>query len=383
MYKYTPYSYSKISLFQKCPYAWKLAYLDHIEPKKHPSLELGSLVHKIIAVYIESLKDRAEQSNHSLLEKIIAQYAGDKQDELLPFLSSIKSFILLPSIEPQVEIELALDSNFLPCDFQSDDAFVRGKIDYTYVIEDTAVVIDWKTNQVLPCEDEIKKDWQTRFYTLLLDPLLPDNVTKFVVELNYLRHSKVRKLEIPRDSVNEVRKWILSCVEKIESEENFSPTPGDWCSLCGYLHRCSVARSVLAPVAEEPLIEKLPEKINSLEQAIKLAGALKVIDQVRTKVHNLLKEWVAEHGPVQISGEVLDFHKSETVKWETPEQKAALAALLVRNGVNKEEIWDLFSVNKTAVCSFLKKKNLKHLLEDALATGEKTVNQRFCFRKSN
>ncbi len=380
LYRHAPYSYSKITLFTKCPYAWKKRYIDLLVEEKHPSLKFGAIVHEIIADYLKQLSQRKENVNHALLEKIINEHLEEDEvffEQIQKLLPALQSIVLPPGISPQIELPVALNEQFETCDFYSDDAFLRGKIDYFYIIDDTAVIIDWKTDQHLPQSDE--SEMQTRFYALLLEPTLPPEVEKFVVELNYLRFSKVKKTVLTREALNEVKEWILQKVEQVEKEEKFDPTPGDWCEVCGYVSQCPYARVCLT--LSETKLSQIPEKVSSIDEAVELAGVLKMIDLIREKLKNLLKEWVAEHGPIQLSGEVLGFHQTETVKWETPEQKAALAALLVRNGVNKEEIWDLFSTSKTAVCSFLKRHNLKHLLEEALATGEKSVYERFCFRK--
>ena len=79
---------------------------------------------------------------------------------------------------------------------------------------------------------------------------------------------------------------------------------------------------------------------------------------------------------------MLGFHEVETFKWETPEQKSNLAKKLLENGVNQEEIWDIFSVNKTSVCSFARKHGLKDKIEEILSTGQRHVYERFCFKKS-
>jgi len=377
--QYAPYSYSKIVLFNKCPYAWKLKYIDQIEEEKHPALKLGSIVHEVIAEYLKQIRDRGEQSNHVILEQLIKQQPASVKEDLAPFIPAIRDIILPPGVKAGIELQLGVDQNFKPCEYSSESAFLRGKIDYTYRVEDTIVIIDWKTNQFPPPQEVIEDDWQTRFYALLTGCFAPAEVTKFVIELNYLRHRKIRKLEIGRDELNRIKEWIIKNVEAIENEKNFEPSPGDWCELCGYHRLCPVVKPVLQSATSELAI---PEKIATKEQATKLAGMLKVLDQVRDRLQRLLKEWISEHGGINIKGEVLDFHQVETFKWETPEQKSNLAKKLLENGVNQEEIWDIFSVNKTSVCSFARKHGLKDKIEEILSTGQRHVYERFCFKKS-
>jgi len=374
-YKYAPYSYSKITLFQKCPFAWKCAYIDYREAERHPSLIVGEMVHKILQEYLVTLRNSSEQSNHPVLDNIVQKYAKNNPeyaDEIAEYLPAMKNVTFPPVEKAGIELKLGLDEGFGPADYKT--AFFRGKVDFTYRIEDRAVVIDWKTNRNLPDQQIIEKDIQTRLYALMVSAFAP--VESFIVELNFLRYRVIRKLEIRREELEPLKEWIMTGIEPIESASRFDPTPGEWCGLCGYKTHCPECRAVT-----ESLPSSIPASIDDDDDAKRLAGMLKLVIELRNKLQSVLKEWVEKNGPIDLSGEVLDLYEYETYKWSTAEQKSKLCEVLIKAGISRTQIWDIFSTNKTAVCSLLRKHRKKESVSEVLATGEKSTFKRLDFKK--
>jgi len=378
-YKHAPYSYSKFNLFERCPFAWKLHYIEKIPEVKTPALIIGDLVHRSIAEYMTHLKKTGCQTDLEKLSELTRKYgrlSGQYSDEYEAYIPAMRELTLPPVEKTAIEVDVAADADWRGCDFWAEDAFLRGKVDFMYQpSEETVVIVDWKTNRYIPPE-AIERDKQTKLYALLGSLLVPD-AAEFVVELFYLRYSYPRRATMTRGDLEETREWVLETVDKIESEQEWPPTPGAHCDWCSYVSRCPAAKRALGEA--EDLV--LPPAIETDRQAKELTELYKMLGVVRDRVGQLLKTWIEAHGGVEIAGEKLDLYPVESIQWSTPEQKGKLVTVLRQGGIAREAIWDVFSTNKTAVTSFLRREKRKKLLKEALATGERTVSVRFNFKK--
>ena len=369
---HAPYSYTKLALYEKCPQAWKFHYIDKIPEKDSASLIVGRMVHEAVAEYINSLIKSQNQTNLSILDQIIDKYranAGAYSSEFEEYVEGMRQIILPPVSEAAVEAKVAVNRSWRPVEYNK--AFLRGRIDFLYHNGGTVVITDWKTNRYIPPQSKILEDRQLKVYALLTSVLTPTD--NFVVQLSYLRygggHHRIVELEL--EDLEETKDWVLRTVDKIESEEEWKPTPGAHCNWCSYIDRC--------PAAASAITEDGPDTIRTPEEAIEAAQQYKLLGVKKARLEAKLKEWVDQNGPIQVAGEVLDYHLSTTVKWETRDQKMNLARVMVEAGIPKEEIWDVFSASKRAVQSFLKGK--KELLKKALATGQEEASVRFAFKK--
>jgi len=381
-YKYAPYSFSKLDLFQRCPLAWKFHYIDRIPEAKSPALIVGDLVHRMIKEYLSALQTKREASNHAIVDELLPKYvrlSGQYADEFQQYLSGIRSITLPPVEKVAIEAEVAVDTDWKAVSYDSEDTLIRGRIDLAYRIEDVLVIRDWKTNRYIPSEQVIEKDKQTRLYALLCSAF-PDaaDVTEFTIELYYLRYGgTIRRARLSPDELEETKEWVLGLIEAIESEQHWEPTPGEHCEWCSYVNICDAVKKAVKVESAT-----LPAVITSPQQAVEMARLYKVLGVVRNRLGELLKAWVEAHGPVEIAGETLDFYSVDVVRWNTAAQKAQLAKVLLDAGIERNQIWDVFSTSKSAVCSLLKKHGLTDHLEEALSTGEKSTMTRFDFRKT-
>jgi len=376
-YKYAPYSYSKLNLFERCPFAWKLHYIDKIPETKTPALIVGDLVHRTIAEYLGHLKETGRETDLGQLKRIIPKYtclSGQYSDEYEVYVPSMEAITLPPVDRVAIEAEVAVDAGWQGCDYWAEVAFLRGKVDLLYQPDTVSiVVVDWKTNRYLPNNGVIERDLQTRVYALLASLFVPE-ADEFVVELFFLRHGEPRRTTVTRDDLEKTKQWVVETARRIEAEEQWSPTPGFHCDWCSYVQRCPAAKQALET-------EHVPLAIATEKEAKKFTELYKMLGVVRNCIGEMLNAWVENHGGIEISGEKLDLYPVETVKWESPEQKGQLARILGEAGVPKEKIWDVFSANKTAVQRFLRQAKRKDLIEQALASGKRSVYTRFDFKK--
>jgi len=374
---YAPYSYSKLNLFLTCPAAFKLRYIDKVPSVKSPALIVGDLAHKAVAQYIQYLATSGQQTDQSKWDEIVKAYlrlAGEYQEELEACLSRFE-FVLPPVQKVIVEGSVALNRELSLTRFDSKDAWFRGKIDYLYFTDHAAVVTDWKTNRYVPKQPHIEKDLQTRCYAMFAFFLKPE-IEEAVVQLHYLRASKVLKARVTRQEViDTVLPWIRETVSLLEREREWAPKPGNHCSWCEYVEKCPMNREVLT------FKEEIPVSLETPEDALEVAKLYRFLGALKSRLKEKLEGWVQKNGPIELDGEVLDFHEIEKVEWPTPEHKHNLAKFLLDQGLSRSEIWEVFSISKTGLERTLKGLGRKDLIPEALETGETVSGRKFEFKK--
>ncbi len=378
---YAPYSYSKLNLFLTCPAAFKLRYIDKVPSVKSPALIVGDLAHRAVAEYIRYLAATEQQTDQHRWAEIAEAHlrlAGQYRKELEECLSRFE-FVLPPlNTGIWVEGEFAIRENLslTPFDNKTGDAWFRGKVDFLYFTDYVAVVTDWKTNRYVPNQAHIEKDLQTRCYAMFAFFLKPE-IEEAVVQLHYLRASKVLKARVTRQEViDTVLPWIRETVSLLEREREWAPKPGNHCSWCEYVEKkCPMNREVLT------FKEEIPVSLETPEDALEVAKLYRFLGALKSRLKEKLEGWVQKNGPIELDGEVLDFHEIEKVEWPTPEHKHNLAKFLLDQGLSRSEIWEVFSISKTGLERTLKGLGRKDLIPEALETGETVSGRKFEFKK--
>lgn len=77
--------WSSVSLFQRCPYAWKRRYIDDAPPEiaiEPPARSIGSLIHTFVAVYYTRMREpnyplKPEDINTFLVGKVQPEYLSE------------------------------------------------------------------------------------------------------------------------------------------------------------------------------------------------------------------------------------------------------------------------------------------------------------------
>ena len=167
------WSYSRLTVFEQCPYRAKLQYLDKIPEPARP-LPPGKTEHA---------NDRGTRL-HDAAEMYVK---GDV--ELLPELSKFAAeFASLKELRREgkasLEGEWGFDRSWNPVGWYSDDVWGRVKLDAMVTIDDThAVIIDYKSGKRQG--NEVKHAEQCQLYGLATLDRNP-KLEKITVELWYL-----------------------------------------------------------------------------------------------------------------------------------------------------------------------------------------------------
>ena len=236
--KTNTFSFSRLSLFDRCAYAWFLKYVLKIEEEESLPLMLGKAVHKAIEMKMTGSEDK-----QALLE-------GWKEVDYYPFdLEEYQKLFSRANVgkgeanSPNVNVELHFK---LPLDQSEGGPLIQGFIDVYQEIFSTYSFTDWKTNRVMY---EPLDTMQLPLYAWAISKIY--NVTRVTGTLFFLRFFKdnVKTMTFTEKHMEDARKWALELAETVNSslkqylngtkfEKSFPAQPNPGCSNCSFAHIC-------------------------------------------------------------------------------------------------------------------------------------------------
>ena len=167
------WSYSSLKEYQNCPKKYhEIRVLKNYTVKETEQMRYGTEVHKALEDYV---RDGVELAKN--------------YQRFKPFVDKL---ISIPG-EKYCEYEMALTYNREPCDFKSEDRWVRGIADLVIVDGDYAFIVDYKTGS-----NKYPDPKQLRLMALMLFTYFPD-VQKikagllFVMKNSFVSEEYLRK----------------------------------------------------------------------------------------------------------------------------------------------------------------------------------------------
>jgi hypothetical protein len=362
------YSFSRLDLYERCPWAYKTVYLDHIPRTKNEARETGQLLHGLVADYLNRLIATGQPTDWDW-----ARGATPKEaltDVMEMWNRFYETFALPEGLEsPGVENRLAFDASWQPCEFFSEEAYFRMVIDFHFRQDSLGVIVDWKTNREVP--QTVAKDLQLRTYGWGLKQALYPDIQEVLLRLHFLRYGKEREVLLTHLDLAAVPDELKARIEVIEADHTFTPTPGSFCGWCGVTAHCPVMAQALTPVEVMAPV--------TLVQAEKAASLLLTLQNLEKELSARLKGWVRHHGPVTVGD--LVYGPSRVVSYDLDPKQ--VTAVLLEAGLAKDEVWPLLSITKTNLEKGLRKLRRSDLLEQALSTADIKDSEKIDFRKAN
>lgn len=129
------------------------------------------------------------------------------------------------------ELQLALDADFVPCDWFDRRTYVRAIIDLLIVNGTTATIIDWKTGKVKENFDQIKLS------AAVLSKQLPE-IKTFKLAYVWTKHRHVSPMTLEASDMPAVWANYLERVKEIEEAlltTTFPAEPNPLCKWCPVL----------------------------------------------------------------------------------------------------------------------------------------------------
>lgn len=236
-------SYSKLSIFKECPFKYKCLYIDNLwhMKKDRPYLSMGNSVHL-------ALRDFFQVRNKSLrtlqnLAKLLKRHWISKgyKDEEEEKEYARRAWEMLSQFHETYDpyiIPLMVERNFSAT--IEDNLIFSVRIDRVDKLNNGGYeLIDYKTGKNTDIEKE-EQDLQVTIYYLALQHRYRIRATRFTYY--FLEDNKRVTTSRSEEQIQEGLTGIKGFVRKIESTQEFLPTPNPFCSFCDFAEMCRADR---------------------------------------------------------------------------------------------------------------------------------------------
>ncbi len=246
-------SYSKMSLYLNCPFAYKKLYIDRVPPKPKPFFDFGVTIHEtfeqiydpnnkiiekptledIINLYEKIRLCHRDGFSNSQIEE---EYRKDGIRQITLYYNHFmknKVFKKAAAVEKYFEI---------PC---GKYAVMTGSIDRIDALDDgTFEILDYKTEPTLRPQEEVDKDKQLSIYYWAAKETLGYNISK--LSLLMLDNDLKMKTTRQESDIPVVLESIDKTAYEMLHETNFIPKKNKYCKSCDHLEQCPLKDEILA-----------------------------------------------------------------------------------------------------------------------------------------
>lgn len=242
-------SYSKMSLFERCPRAYYKLYNEKIPPKPQPFFSFGSCIHAVMEhVYDPASRQRPTLEHlQSLLEEqwrfFRSGYRSIEENEQY-FAEGAKiletyyrQFIENQPFRPATHIESYFE---LPV---GNNAIMTGFIDRIDKLpKGGSIILDYKTEPTERSQEDIDKDLQLTLYYWAGREFLNKDIHQ--LGLFMMKHNKLMLTTRTPDDIPPLLERINVTVRRIQATTTFEPRINKYCLSCDHLIGCPLEEQI-------------------------------------------------------------------------------------------------------------------------------------------
>ena len=292
------YSYSQLKTYQICPACWAYQKKEKLPAIRGILGEQGIEVHEATNRYI----------THLAKEKLTSDITWEKLcdgldlypdgNELMQKFAS--SFVFNPATHIGSEMEIAIDKAGNKVGWWDKRVWFRFKIDKVDLVDRVLNITDYKTGWSTDL-DKFQLQcyaWGIGFAKLNIE------YDSFYVNNHFIRHRVEKGEAFPKEIVKPTGQKIKRIIKQIEADKKYEAKPGNFCSLCGYVHTCS--KSI-------QLVEKgqLPI-IDTADKARDYSVKLLIVKERLKSIENLLKVWIKTNGNIELDNVIYGYNASSS-----------------------------------------------------------------------
>jgi PD-(D/E)XK nuclease superfamily len=245
-----------------------------------------------------------------------------------------------------VEHALAMDASGSRVEWDSPDAFLRGRLDLVTVAGQQASVLDWKSGWVSEDDEGLRLAWAPGLYAALLWAWAP-RLEAISVEYHYLRTGRVARVGLTRAEAAETLGWARALAARIaaalaapDDPGAFPPRPSTACGTCPWVNRCPAGQAALEAMDEAPIADEAEARRLA---ALLLAGEARV-----GRLRERLRHYLQGREPLALDGMELGFFLTKG-RYDP----AAVFRAATEAGVNP---WPLLATEGRTLATFLKRR---------------------------
>ena len=248
--KYSPYSASKIAMYQQCPRKFKYSYIDKIPAPWTDSLatQRGKFLH-LLMEHSGNIQKVKASKDWEEIQEIGILHPGHLKDCVRiyqDFTSSDIGQSLLNKEMIFAEQKVGLDHNFEFMDFdkyvktenQPDELVFRGFMDAGFVQDSanpasTLIIVDWKSGKY----KHYKYD-QLMWYAIAMFKMNPA-LENIVLMYAFLEHNKTQMTKLTRADLHKYETALLTEIDEIEKDQTFEVNVSPLCNWCAFQEHCT------------------------------------------------------------------------------------------------------------------------------------------------
>lgn len=229
-------SASSIKTYYQCPFQFHLQYNLKIpdEGEPHPLTLMGSSFHKMLEKATLAYMNKTGSTNPLEYKNEACKEFGvlPEHFSLLDiFVNNLNSWGYFRNIDRVVGCELEVNFEL------TDGTPIKGFIDRLDLYDDTADIIDLKTQRNVFIPEELNNNWQAKIYNIAVRKKYPQVVNKLSVSFWVVRHQVQKVFLTSEDAVKDEEK-LLDVSREIRACNDPKPKPSRLCEWCGWQRHC-------------------------------------------------------------------------------------------------------------------------------------------------
>lgn len=242
-------SYSKMSLFERCPRAYHMLYNEKIPPKPQPFFSFGSCIHAVMERFYDPASRQKPTFDHlqSLLEEqwrfFRAGYRSAEEEKLY-YDEGVKMlkmfhcrFVENQPFIPATNIESYFE---LPV---GNDAVMTGFIDRIDKLpKGGSIILDYKTEPTDRTQEDVDNDLQLTLYYWAGREFLNKDIRQ--LGLFMMKHDKLMLTTRTPDDIPPLLERIDDTVRRIQATTTFEPCINKYCLSCDHLIGCPLEKQI-------------------------------------------------------------------------------------------------------------------------------------------
>ena len=232
-------SFSKLELYEFCPFAYRLRYIERQKIPFSKSLVVGAIVHAVLRKFFEALQGETDVSYEDFKEMHEEYWrnAPTLDPRRFPEVWSTSISLLTAfwsANQNNLGAPIMLEQRFRLRMDREDAHTVEGVIDRVDKTVSGVEVIDYKSGGA-PSTFPRRQKSQLHTYALALERGFQQSVTRLTVY--YLKENKAVSMEPNHEFAQELLDRYRVASGSIASR-SFAPKPGSWCTGCDFFGTC-------------------------------------------------------------------------------------------------------------------------------------------------
>lgn len=220
------FSYSKINTFDNCQRKYEFSYLKKYPRSSNVSSLKGTLLHKMIELYVKGLDYNIEYDGDFKKLPEIEFNNFKKEFESIKEQSTIQALKGMYGKYEVLDVENKVSNIF-------EDFVFSGVCDTFVKNENKIIIIDYKTGK------PYRNFEQLEYYAYIYSLIYPE-VENYMLILSYVMYEKDEILKIKKEDLLDVENKLLRKIDLINNTNIYNKNTTQLCNYCEYKKECMI-----------------------------------------------------------------------------------------------------------------------------------------------